>query len=152
MNNWHRLFAYLTAAIVLGLVVIILTQAFLSYVEDPTWVGLVALFCYGVAFLYVSFTLNKRFTQKRRFPSLFSYLLAGLLTLPTLLWIYLADDKLVNTRYLFTAVIVFSAGLGAYYGIKVGMKKREAYLEQNRPNDSEKNIPDGRNRPHNPPG
>lgn len=146
MESWQRTFAYISGSIVFGLLIIIFTNSFLTYVNSPGWVGYVALFGFGLIFINLSYTLNRRYTKKLKHPSWISYLMATLLILPTLVWIYTKETALAEARMVFTLTTVFAVYLGAYYGIKGGVKRRADYLEKLR--ETEEELPDDLKRPH----
>lgn len=146
MDSWYRTFAYVTASIVFGLLFIIFTNSFLMYVNNPGWVGYTSLFAYGLIFVNLSYGMNRRYNKKLKFPSIVSYVMATLLILPTLIWIYTKETGLAESRMVFTLTIIFAVYLGAYYGVKSGEKRREDYLRKLREEGEE--LPDDLQRPH----
>ena len=126
MENWARLFAYATSMLVLGLGIIVFTENLLPYVEARGWIGYVALLSYGLIYLNLSYGLNRRFIRKKVKGYNLSYFLGILLFVPPVIWVYLKDVGLHKNRILFLFIILFSVLLGAYFGIKSGIKKRHA--------------------------
>lgn len=146
-DNWQRLFAYLTGSLVFGLLVIIFTHNFFNYVNRPGWMGYTALFGYGLVYLNFAYIINRRFTQKQNQPSNAGYVMAVLLILPTLAWIFTKETGLAESLSVFTLTVIFAAFLGTYYGIRSGIRRRSEYLQKTREQgDSE--LPDDLHRPH----
>lgn len=147
MDHWQRVFAYTTGALVIGLLIIIFTNSFLVYVSEPGSTGYLVLLAYGFVFLNLGFGVNRRFALKsERVPAL-HYLLAFLMVVPTLVWIYTKDTGLANQQFVFTATIVFAVFLGTYYGIKKGSARRNSYLRQIY-QERDREMPDDLKRPH----
>lgn len=149
MSNWQRVFTYITGSLVIGLLFIVLTNSFLSYVGQEGSTGLIALLLYGFVFLNLGYGINRRFALKaRRIPAI-HYTLALLTVAPTLLWIYTKDEGLGNNSLiLFAITIVFAVFLGTYFGIKKGGSKREEYLRQVQEELQERDTPEELQRPH----
>ncbi|MDZ7695276.1 MAG: hypothetical protein U5K69_29870 [Balneolaceae bacterium] len=97
-------------------------------------------------FVNMSYGMNRRYTKKLKHPSWISYLMATLLVLPTLVWIYTKETALAEAHMVFTLTNIFAVYLGAYYGIKSGVKRRAGYLEKLR--ETEEDLPDDLQRPH----
>lgn len=146
METWHRPFAYITGSLVFGLLIIVFTNSFLGYVNDPGWIGYAALIAYGLVFVNISYVINMRFTKKNKRPSNISYLMAALLILPALVWVYTKNTGLATSRIVFTLTIVFAVFLGAWYGIKAGVRKRAGYLHQLR--EEQDDLPEDLQRRH----
>jgi len=130
MNHWQRTFAYLTGALVIGLMIIVFTNGFLNYVNDEGSSGYIALLAYGFVFLNLSYGLNRRFSLKAENIPLINYSLALLTVLPTLFWIYTKDEGMGSSITLFSITILFAVLLGTYYGTKKGSEKRAGYLKK----------------------
>ncbi|MFH5832623.1 hypothetical protein ACG2F4_07090 [Halalkalibaculum sp. DA3122] len=146
MDSWYRTFAYVTASLVFGLLFIIFTNSFLTYVNYPGWTGYVTLLAYGLVFVNLSYGMSRRYNKKLKFPSTTSYVMATLLVLPTLVWIYTKETALAESRMVFTLTAIFAVYLGAYYGTKAGMKRREDYLRKLR--EEGEQLPEDLQRPH----
>lgn len=130
MENWARFFAYSTGVLVIGLAIIVFTETFLTYIEVPGWPGYVTLLAYGLVYLNFSYGVNRRFVTKKRREINLAYLLGFLLFLPPAVWVYVKDVGLYDQRPLFLAVLFFACLLGAYFGIRSGLSRREAYFEK----------------------
>lgn len=147
MTNWQRIFAFVTGAFVLGLLLIILSNSFIQYVAEPGMTGYLFLFGFGLIFLNLNFGLSRRFVIKAYNLDWVAYLMAGLSILPTLLWIYTKDVGLIDEAHvIFAGTAVFSAFLGAYFGIRRGGIKREEYIRRLREEGQE--LPEALKRPH----
>lgn len=147
MENWQRKFAYITGALVFGLLIIILTHTLFGYVNEPGWVGYVSLTGFGLIYLNVSYLFGRRYTKRTEESPLLSYLLAVLIVSPTFLWIYTKQTALEESRLVFTLVAVFSVFLGAYFGIRGGIRRREIYFNRLR-QEREGGISENLQRPH----
>lgn len=147
LDHWQRVFAYITGALVIGLLLIVFTHSFLKYVSVPGSTGYVVLLAYGFVFLNLGYGINRRFALKaERIPAL-HYTLSFLIVAPTLLWIFTKDEGLGNQLVVFTATILFAVFLGTYYGIKKGSSRRNTYLRQIY-EEQERDMPDDLKRPH----
>jgi drug/metabolite transporter (DMT)-like permease len=140
MNNWQRIFAYVSASLVLGLALIILTNSFLQYVSHEGTTGYLFLIGFGLVYLNINFGISRRFVMKAIRLDWICYLMAILTIAPTLFWVLTKDTGLGDTQLEFIIATVFSAFLGCYYGIRRGTVKREQYLRQLR--EENEDIPD----------
>lgn len=147
LDHWQRVFAYTTGALVIGLLLIVFTNSFLVYVNEPGSTGYLVLLAYGFVFLNLGYGVNRRFALKSDRIPVLHYTLALLMVAPTLLWIFTKDTGLENQLFVFTATIIFAVCLGTYYGIKRGTAKRNAYLRQIY-EEQERDLPDNLKRPH----
>ncbi|MDZ7716216.1 MAG: hypothetical protein U5J95_08400 [Balneolaceae bacterium] len=130
MDHWQRVFAYTTGSIVIGLMLIVFTNNFLSYINAEGNTGYIALLAYGFVFLNLGYGINRRFSLKANRAPAINYTLSLLTTAPTLLWIYTKDEGLGDSIITFTITILFSVLLGTYFGIKKGNTRRSDYLQQ----------------------
>lgn len=145
--NWQRIMAYSTGSLVLGLLLIILTNGFISFVAMEGTTGYLVLLGFGFVFLNLGFGLNRRYAMKSPQAGALPYLFATLLALPSLAWVLGGGEGLrPSTRWLFLATIFFAIYLGTYYGIRRGVAKRREYLEQARLERRE--MPGDLKRPH----
>ena len=147
MDHWQRVFAYTTGAIVIGLMLIVFTNGFLSYVNAEGSTGYITLLAYGFVFLNLGYGINRRFSLKANRAPAINYTLSLLTTLPTLLWIYTKDESLGESTMLFTITILFSVLLGTFYGIKKGNSRRADYLQQVK-EEMQETTPEEMKRPH----
>lgn len=146
MTNWQRIFAFVTGAIVFGLLLIIISNSYIQYVAYEGMTGYLFLFGFGLVYLNLNFGLSRRFTIKALDLNWVSYLMAFLTILPTIFWVYTKDVGLGKAEIIFVSTTVFSAFLGTYFGIRRGLAKRQQYIQQLREDDQE--LPDSLKRPH----
>ena len=147
MDHWQRLFTYVTGSIVIGLLLIILTNSYLHYVNEQGSTGYIALFAFGFVYLNLGYGVNRRFIMKSPSRTTVSYVMSFLMVVPTLLWIFTKDEGLGESILVFTLTIMFAVFLGTFFGIKGGLSKREAYLRQME-QEVEPDLPDDLKRPH----
>ena len=146
MINWQRTFAFVSGSIVFGLAIILLSHNYIQYVANEGTTGYLFLFGFGLAYLNLNFGFSRRFMMKAMNVSWICYLMAFFTILPTIFWIYTKDVGLGEAQLLFALTTIFSAFLGAYFGIRRGVVKRAKYIEQLRDDDQE--LPNSLKRPH----
>lgn len=146
MTNWQRIFAFISGAIVFGLLLIIISNSYIQYVAYEGSTGYLFLFGFGLVFLNINFGISRRFTIKALNLDWVCYLMAFLTILPTVFWVYTKDVGLGEAEFLFVITIIFSAFLGAYFGIRRGIAKRQQYIDQLR--EDKQDLPDSLKRPH----
>lgn len=146
MTNWQRIFAFITGAIVFGLLLILISNSYIQYVAWDGMTGYLFLLGFGLIYLNINFGISRRFTIKALNLDWVCYLMAFLTILPTLFWVYTKDVGLEDAHLLFVMTVVFSAFLGTYFGIRRGMVKREKYIRQIHEDDQD--LPDSLKRPH----
>lgn len=146
MTNWQRVFAYVTGAIVFGLLLILISNSYIQYVAWEGMTGYLFLFGFGLIYLNLNFGISRRFVIKAVDLDWVCYLMAFLTILPTLFWVYTKDVGLGEAHLLYVTTTIFSAFLGTYFGIRRGSVKREKYIQQIREDDQE--LPDSLKRPH----
>lgn len=146
MTNWQRVFAFVSGAIVFGMLIIIISHSYIQYVAYEGSTGYLFLFGFGLVFLNINFGISRRFTIKALDLDWVSYLMAVLTILPTVFWVYTKDVGLGEAQLLFVLTIIFSALLGAYFGIRRGLVKRDKYIQRLR--EDEQDLPNSLKRPH----
>lgn len=146
MNNWQRNFAFISGALVLGLLLIVVSHKFIHFVDRDDTTGYLFLLGFGLVYLNLNFGISRRFIIKAVDMNWICYLMAGLTVAPTIFWVYTKDVGLGQSELLFVVVTIFSAFLGTYYGIRRGIAKREIYIRQLR--EEERELPDSLKRPH----
>ncbi|MDZ7658676.1 hypothetical protein [Fodinibius sp.] len=146
MTNWQRTFAFVSGALVFGLLFIIISNSFIQYVANPGTTGYLFLFGFGLIFLNLNFGISRRFAIKALNPSGIAYLMALLTIVPTIFWVYTKDVGLAELQLVFVLTVIFSAFLGAYFGIRRGAVKRQQYIQRLR--DEKQDIPESLKRPH----
>lgn len=130
MKDGARLFAYTTWVIMISLAIIVFTNSFLVYVTYPDWQGLVALLAYGFIYLNFSYIVSKRFIRKVVGETRSHYLIALLILIPPAIWASFISEEIEGSRFIFTLIIAFSCGLGAFYGHRAGRREQQNYLEK----------------------
>lgn len=124
MNNGSRLFAYTTWVLMISLAIIIFTDSFLIYANDPGWVGLLTLLAFGFIYLNFSYLLVKRFIRKIIEDTSLHFILAFLIYLPPAVWVGLFSENIEGARFIMLVVLAFSCILGAIYGYKSAKKEQ----------------------------
>ena len=148
MNNWQRSFAYITGALVFGLLIIIISHSYIQYVTQPGYTGYLFLLGFGLVYLNINFGASRRFVIKAAQADWVCYLMAVLTIAPTIFWIYTKDVGLGEQQLLFVVVTVFSAFLGTYFGIRRGRVKRQKYIRRLQEEQDEQDLPESLKRPH----
>lgn len=144
--NWQRIFAFVSGSIVFGLGIILLSNSYIQYVAHEGTTGYLFLFGFGLVYLNLNFGFSRRFMMKAMNVSWICYLMAFFTILPTIFWVYTKDVGLAETELVFVMTTIFSAFLGAYFGIRRGVVKRARYISQLREDDQD--LPDSLKRPH----
>jgi|SRR5699024_5130060 len=147
MNSWQRIFAFISGSIVFGLVIIVVSHNFIQYVEEPGSTGYLFLLGFGLVYLNINFAISRRFSVKAPKEVWVCYLMALFTIVPTIFWVYTRDVGLVDLELSFVGAIIFSAFLGAFFGIRRGRAKRQVYLKRIR-EEQEQQMPDELKRPH----
>lgn len=146
MTNWQRVFAFVTGSIVFGLLLVLISHSYIQYVAREGSTGYLFLFGFGLIYLNLNFGVSRRFTIKALDMGWVCYLMGLLSIAPTIFWVYTKDVGLGEAQLLFVLTLIFSAMLGAYFGIRRGKVKREQYIQ--RLHDDEQDLPDSLKRPH----
>ncbi|MGD8427904.1 MAG: hypothetical protein PVH63_09740 [Balneolaceae bacterium] len=147
MDNWQRIFAFVTGALALGLLLILVSHNFIQYVAWKGTTGYLFLLGFGLIFLNLNFGFSRRFVIKAPKQNWVCFLMAFLTILPTIFWVYTKDVQLGEAQLLFVMTVIFSAFLGSFFGIRRGAVKREHYLQQLREMEDD-DMPDSLKRPH----
>ena len=131
MKDGARLFAYTTWVVMISLAIIIFSNPFLVYIDDPGWVGLAALLALGLIYLNFSFYVSRRYIRKVLGETVIHFVLALLIYLPPALWIFLISEETEgSTRILLLVVLAFSALLGAVYGYRSGKRQQAEHFDR----------------------
>lgn len=146
MTNWQRVFAFVTGAIVFGLLLILISNSYIQYVAREGWTGYLFSFGFGLIFLNLNFGISRRFTMKALNLDWICYLMGFLTILPTIFWVYTKDVGLGDAHLMFVLTVLFSTFLGTYFGIRRGLAKRQKYINQL--HEDEQELPDSLKRPH----
>jgi len=146
-NSWQRIFAFVTGALVLGLLLVLVSHNFIQYVARPGTAGYLFLIGFGLVFLNLNFGFSRRFKIKAAHQNWVCILMALFTIGPTLFWVYTKDVKLGQAHLLFVLTVIFSAFLGTFFGIRTGSAKRQQYLRELR-EMKEEELPNSLKRPH----
>lgn len=138
--NWQRVFAFVTGSIVFGLAIILVSHSYIQYSAYEGSTGYLFLFGFGLVYLNINFGVSRRFMIKAINASWVCYLMALVTIAPTLFWVYTKDVGLGEQQIIFVMTVIFSAFLGAYFGIRRGVVKRAQYIEKLR--EEGEDIPD----------
>lgn len=130
MQDSARFFAYATWTVMVSLAIILAGNPFLVFVQDPGWIGLVALLCFGFIYLNLSYAAIKRYIRKVPEPTNKHYLLALFIFLPPAIWIYVISESAGGSELILTVVLAFSSWLGAFYGNRAGIRARYEYIQK----------------------
>jgi len=147
MDNWQRSFAFISGAVVLGLLLIVISHNFIQYVAWQGMAGYLFLIGFGLVFLNLNFGFSRRYTIKAPEEQWVCYLMAVLTFAPTVFWVYTKDVKLGDAQLIFVLTVIFSAFLGTFFGIRRGAAKRKIYLQRLQER-KEEDLPDSLKRPH----
>ncbi len=129
MQDTSRVFAYMTWVIMISLGVILTTNPFLGYVNDPSYIGLLALLGFGFIYLNFTYAVVKRFIKKVPAPTNMHYGLAVAIFLPPAIWILTVSEEASGAELILIVILAFSCGLGAFYGNRSGIKARYEYIQ-----------------------
>lgn len=146
MNHWQRNSAYITGSVVIGLLLILLTNSYIRFVAQEGWTGYLVLLAFGLVYLNLGFGISRRFVIKARNADYICYLMSLLIVIPTLFWVFTKETGLGAANIYFVFTVLFSPLLGAYFGIRRGKVKRAEYIQ--RLHEEEREMPDQLKRPH----
>jgi len=130
MQDPSRFFAYFTWVVMISLGIILSTNPFLGYVQDPSWIGLATLLGFGFIYLNLTYAVIKRFIKKVPAPTKQHYALAVSIFLPAAVWIFAISEQAGGSEVILTVVLAFSCWLGAFYGNRSGIKARYEYIQE----------------------
>lgn len=129
MQDTSRLFAYMTWVLMISLGIILTTNPFLGYVNDPSYIGLLALLGFGFIYLNFTYAVVKRFIKKVPAPTNMHYGLAVAIFLPAAIWILAISEEASGAEIILIVILAFACGLGAFYGNRSGIKARYEYIQ-----------------------
>jgi ABC-type uncharacterized transport system permease subunit len=130
-NQFPRIFAYSTLALMLSALYYVFTHGFYQYIEMGgmyalgTWLGLI------ITIAHVNYMLSKRFITKAFSAHSFPYVMSVIFVLPIVVQIVIRDEAGVFEMQpvLFT-VLLIAAFLGAYVGSNFGKKAQIEWLKK----------------------
>lgn len=130
MQDGARFFAYSTWAIMISLGIIIFTHRFLEVAEHEFWLGLLAMVFISFLYFNLTFAATKRFITKVPAPTNAHILLAFLIFLPPVAFIFFLSDTIAANEILFSLIMAAGCYTGTIFGNKSGIKARYEYIEK----------------------
>lgn len=131
MNNYPRLFAYVSGAFTFGVIIYIFTNLFYPFAQRPDWIGSLALLCYGLVYMSLNAALARRFIRRTNANFNFPYALIPILLAPTFGFVHFQEKFPTLTGELFFFIMItIGSVVGVYLGIKAGFKKRDALVQE----------------------
>lgn len=131
MTNQPRLFAYIPTAFTIGMLVYIFTNLFYTFAQRPDWIGTLVLLGYGLVYLSVTHTVSRRFVRKTNTHFYLPYVLGGLMVMPTFFFVFFHEKfATVQEQVMFLLMVTAGTMVGAWLGIKNGLKQREKLIQQ----------------------
>ncbi|HAC14593.1 MAG TPA: hypothetical protein DCE78_01425 [Bacteroidetes bacterium] len=129
--NYPRIVAYVTASFTLGMMVYIFTNLFYPFLLRPDWIGTLVLVVYGLIYFSLSLSIARRYIRKTNSNFSFPYILIPFFVVPTAVFAHFHEKfSMPSESITFYLTITVGATLGAYYGIKAGLKQRDKLIEQ----------------------
>ncbi len=130
-NQFPRIFAYSTLALMLSALYYVFTHGFYQYIEMgglyavATWFGLI------ITIAHVNYMLSKRFMTKAFTAAYFPYVMSVIFVLPIVIQILIRDEAgVLEMQPILFTVLLISASIGAYIGIKSGKKAQIEWLKK----------------------
>lgn len=131
-TSWHRLFAYMTLAPMLGAFFYIATHSFYIYAES----GGISTFIFISILMFIigniTYGLALRFIKKSSNWTFSAYLLGLIFILPSIIQIAISADEVgvYDAQPVLFSTMIFASFLGSYFGIKIGMKRHSVRSEK----------------------
>jgi len=129
MKDGARFFAYATWTVMISLAIILFTNRFLEFINEPGIIGTLVLLAFGFLYLNLTYAAVKRYIRKVPFPTNLHMALAALVFLPPAVWIIVFSDAITTTEILILFVLALSCILGMVYGNRAGIKARYEYIQ-----------------------
>lgn len=146
MDNIPRLIFYASGVFITSAAFTLLSSEFLPKIADPSYVGLLFLFGFGLVYLNIVFVTGRRFMRRLRGANPVPYIFGLLVALPPLIWVELYDAGLANATLTFQFTVIVACGLGAFLGHRTGLKAQikfqqnlQDFLEQDQKNHDNSN-------------
>ena len=126
-----RAFAFAGATLLLGVVVFILTQGLIPFIQLPGVAGPVFAVGYFLIFFNLSLALARRFCSRTFELEQFPYILGVVLVLP-MSFMSILTGRLSGfiAYFLFITIIVIASMAGAFLGVRSGCKRREQLVKE----------------------
>jgi hypothetical protein len=106
-------------------------------ITDPTFVGTLFLFGFGLVYMNIVFVTGRRFMRRLQGASPVPYIFGLLIAIPPLVWVQIYDAGLGDANLTFQFVVIVACGLGALFGHRAGLKAQiqfqknlQEYLKQ----------------------
>jgi len=146
LDNIPRLIFYASGVFITSAAFTLLSSEFLPKIADPSYVGLLFLFGFGLVYLNIVFVTGRRFMRRLRGANPVPYIFGLLVALPPLIWVELYDAGLANATLTFQFTVIVACGLGAFLGHRTGLKAQikfqqnlQDFLEQDQKNHDNSN-------------
>ncbi|RNC83431.1 MAG: hypothetical protein ED557_11875 [Balneola sp.] len=150
MDNLPRFSFYLSGVFLLSAAFTIFTSELLFLVTDPSLKGTAFLIGFGLVYMNIVFVTSRRFMRRLDGPTPAPYIIAVMVAILPVIWIFIYDSPLdVQQRVVFAVVMVLACGSGAYFGHNAGLKAQVVFqqkLEEYLRNTGR--LPDDLQRPH----
>lgn len=137
MDNIPRLIFYSSGVFIISAAFTLLSSDLLPRIADPSYLGLLFLFGFGLVYLNVVFVTGRRFMRRLRGANPVPYIFGLLVALPPLIWVEIYDAGLTNAKLTFQFTVIVACGLGAFLGHRTGLKAQikfqqniQDYLDQ----------------------
>lgn len=137
MDNIPRIIFYASGVFIISAAFTLLSSDLLPKIADPSYVGLLFLFGFGLVYLNIVFVTGRRFMRRLRGANPIPYIFGLLVALPPLIWVEIYDAGLTNAKLTFQFTVIVACGLGAFLGHRTGLKAQikfqqnlQDYLDQ----------------------
>ncbi|HKK26442.1 MAG TPA: hypothetical protein VJ941_12490 [Gracilimonas sp.] len=122
MDNIPRFAFYASGVFMTSAAFTLLSSEFLVKITDPSYVGILFLFGFGLVYMNILFVTGRRFMRRLQGASPVPYIFGLLVAIPPLLWVQIYEAGLGNARLTFQFVVIVACGLGALFGHRAGLK------------------------------
>lgn len=137
MDNIPRFAFYASGVFIISSAFTLLSSEFLIKITDPTFVGTLFLFGFGLVYMNIVFVTGRRFMRRLQGASPAPYIFGLLIAIPPLVWVQIYDAGLGDANLTFQFVVIVACGLGALFGHRAGLKAQiqfqknlQEYLKQ----------------------
>ncbi|WP_103666050.1 hypothetical protein [Gracilimonas amylolytica] len=137
MDNIPRFAFYASGVFIISSAFTLLSSEFLIKITDPTFVGTLFLFGFGLVYMNIVFVTGRRFMRRLQGASPVPYIFGLLIAIPPLVWVQIYDAGLGDANLTFQFVVIVACGLGALFGHRAGLKAQiqfqknlQEYLKQ----------------------
>ena len=137
MDNIPRFAFYASGVFIISSAFTLLSSEFLIKITDPTFVGTLFLFGFGLVYMNIVFVTGRRFMRRLQGASPAPYIFGLLIAIPPLVWVQIYDAGLGDANLTFQFVVIVACGLGAFFGHRAGLKAQiqfqknlQEYLKQ----------------------